>query len=148
MLGRRTYDIFAAHWPHVPGSNPIAAQFNRIPKYVASRTLTAPAWDNTTVLADVPRDVAEIKRRHAEVHLVGSADLLASLLAHDLVDELNLWLAPIVLGSGKRVFGDGTVPAAFELAAAPRPFPGGSVLLVYRRAGVPAYGDMSGGGSA
>jgi dihydrofolate reductase len=142
LLGRKTYEIFSNYWPQAPADNPIAAHFNRTPKYVASRSEIATDWVGTTLIQDVARDVIELKRTHREIRVIGSADLLQTLLALDLVDGLNLWMYPATLGSGKRVFQDGAIPAAFELAAPPVGFTKGSVLLSYRRAGDLTYGDM------
>jgi dihydrofolate reductase len=144
LLGRRTYDIFAGYWPDHGDADPIAAKFNTMPKFVVSRTLTDPSWEGTTVLAEVAAEVRALKDRFDEIHVIGSGDLVRTLLREDLVDRLNLLLYPLVLGSGKRVFGDGTVPAAFTLAQPPRAFPKGAVSLVYERAGDPVTGvDVS-----
>ena len=144
LLGRRTYDIFAGYWPEHADADPIAAKFNTVPKFVVSRTLTDPSWEGTTVLTEVAAEVRALKDRFDEIHVIGSGDLVRTLLREDLVDRLNLLLYPLVLGSGKRVFGDGTVPAAFTLAQPPRAFPKGAVSLVYERAGDPVTGvDVS-----
>ena len=144
LLGRRTYDIFAGYWPEHADADPIAAKFNTVPKFVVSRTLTDPSWEGTTVLTEVAAEVRALKDRFDEIHVIGSGDLVRTLLKDDLVDRLNLLLYPLVLGSGKRVFGDGTVPAAFTLAQPPRAFPKGAVSLVYERAGDPVTGvDVS-----
>ena len=144
LLGRRTYDIFAGYWPEHADADPIAAKFNTVPKFVVSRTLTVPSWEGTTVLTEVAAEVRALKDRFDEIHVIGSGDLVRTLLREDLVDRLNLLLYPLVLGSGKRVFGDGTVPAAFTLAQPPRAFPKGAVSLVYERAGDPVTGvDVS-----
>ena len=144
LLGRRTYDIFAGYWPEHADADPIAAKFNTVPKFVVSRTLTDPSWEGTTVLTEVAAEVRALKDRFGEIHVIGSGDLVRTLLREDLVDRLNLLLYPLVLGSGKRVFGDGTVPAAFTLAQPPRAFPKGAVSLVYERAGDPVTGvDVS-----
>lgn len=139
LLGRRTYDIFADYWPEHAGT-PIGAKFAAVPKFVASRTLTDPSWAGTTVVTDVAADVPALKDRFDEIHVIGSGALARSLLAADLVDRLNLYLYPIVFGSGKRLFDAGTVPAAFALAQQPIAFPKGAVSLVYERAGVPVTG--------
>lgn len=136
LLGRKTYDIFAGYWPN-QGDDPIAVKFNAVPKFVASRTLTDPTWEGTTVVSDVATDVRAIKDRFDEIHVIGSGDLARSLLAADLVDRLNLYVYPIAFGTGKRLFDTGTVPAAFRLAEPPQAFPKGAVSLVYERAGVP-----------
>ena len=144
LLGRRTYDIFAGYWPEHADADPIAAKFNTVPKFVVSRTLTDPSWEGTTVLTEVAAEVRALKDRFGEIHVIGSGDLVRTLLREDLVDRLNLLLYPLVLGSGKRVFGDGTVPAAFTLVQPPRAFPKGAVSLVYERAGDPVTGvDVS-----
>jgi dihydrofolate reductase len=139
LIGRKTYDIWVTHWPQARDA--IGDHFNAIPKYVVSRSLTDPTWDGTSVLSDVAQ-VADVKERHGETRLWGSGELLASLLEHDLVDQLDLFIYPVALGSGKRVFRDGTVPARFERLGEPRGFSGGSVLLSYRRSGVPEFEDM------
>lgn len=138
LLGRRTYDIFAGYWPH-QGGNPVAAKFNAIPKFVASRTLTEAAWQGTAVVTDVATEVLALKSRFSEIHVIGSGTLARSLIAADLVDRLNLYVYPIAFGVGKRLF-DGTVPVAFRLAEPPVAFPKGAVSLVYERSGVPVTG--------
>ena len=143
LLGRKTYDIFAGYWPD-QGDDPIAVKFNAVPKFVASRTLTDPTWQGTTVVSDVATDVRAIKDRFDEIHVIGSGDLARSLLAADLVDRLNLYLYPIAFGTGKRLFDAGTVPAAFRLAEPPVAYPKGAVSLVYERAGVPVTGIQMG----
>jgi dihydrofolate reductase len=141
LLGRKTYDIFAGYWPNQ--SDPIAQKFNAIPKFVVSRTLTDPSWEGTTVLTDVATDVRGLKDRFNDIHVIGSGELVRSLVAEDVLDRLNLYVYPITLGSGKRLF-DGIVPAAFTLAEPPRAFPKGAISLVYERAGVPVTGiDIS-----
>jgi dihydrofolate reductase len=143
LLGRTTYDIFADYWPKHT-DNPVGSKFEAVPKFVASRTLTAPSWSGTTVVTDVAAEMPAIKDRFDEIHVIGSGALARSLLAADLVDRLNLYLYPIAFGSGKRLFDAGTVPAAFTLAEPPVAFPRGAVSLVYERAGVPVTGiDIS-----
>jgi dihydrofolate reductase len=138
LLGRTTYDIFAGYWPNQP-DNPIAAKFNAVPKFVASRTLTDASWAGTTVVSDVATEVRALKDRFDEIHVIGSGALARSLIAADLVDRLDLYLYPVVFGTGKRLF-DGTVPAAFRLAEQPVAFPKGALSLVYERAGLPVTG--------
>jgi dihydrofolate reductase len=115
LLGRRTYDIFAAHWPHADPEE--AAPFNDATKYVASRARPDLSWRNSVLIeGDVAEGVAALKQEdgpHLQVH--GSGDLVQTLLHHGLVDELRLWTFPVLLGSGKRLFGDGTVPTALAL---------------------------------
>ncbi len=139
LLGRKTYDIFADYWPKHTDT-PIGAKFEEVPKFVASRTLTDPTWANTTVVRDIAAEIPPIKERFSEIHVIGSGALARSLIAADLAERLNLYLYPIVFGSGKRLFDAGTVPAAFSLAQQPIAFPKGAVALVYQRAGVPVTG--------
>lgn len=142
LLGRKTYDIFASYWPNQPDDFPIAAKLNAVPKFVVSRSLTEPAWEGTTALHEVA-DVAALKDRFDEIHTIGSGDLTRSLLRANLVDRLNLFLYPLTLGSGKRLFADSGVPAAFRVVQPPRGFPKGATWLVYDRAGEPVTGvDM------
>lgn len=144
LLGRKTYDIFAAHWPRFPDQNdPIASALNRLPKYVASRTIEKADWHNTTVIqGDIPKQVAVLKGRHPRaIQVHGSGDLAQTLLANDLVDECHLWLFPVVLGTGKRLFGSGTEPAALTLVDSKRSSTG-VVINTYRRAGKPSYGSF------
>jgi dihydrofolate reductase len=143
LLGRKTYEIFAGYWPRQPDSDPFAAKLNRLPKYVASTTLTDPAWSNTTVLeGDVPAAVAELKRRPGrELQVHGSGELAATLLRNGLVDELRIWIHPVVIARGKRLFDDDSAMAAFELVDLKRTEKG-VVILVYRPAGAPEFGSM------
>jgi dihydrofolate reductase len=143
VLGRRTYQIFASYWPRVTDDNdPVASALNRLPKYVASRTLKQADWRGTTVIRDAVKEASELKRRYArEVQVHGSGQLIQTLLANELVDELNLLLFPVVLGAGKRLLGPGTVPAAFAPMGA-RTTSTGVVITTYRRAGKPTYGEV------
>ncbi len=108
LLGRRTYEIFADYWPTVTDPNDdIATALNCRPKYVASTTLEKGDWAPTTVIAaDLFREVAALKQRHRGILVIGSSALVQQLFAHGLVDELHLWLHPVVLGGGKRLFAD------------------------------------------
>lgn len=146
LLGRRTYDIFAAYWPHQSGGDDsIAALFNRIPKYVASRGTADLSWAGSSQLgADLPAAVREIRDRHQQVKVVGSLDLVQTLLREHLFDRLDLWLHPVVLGVGKKVFDGGAVPTNVTLLDPPLASPNGVVLLRYGRTeGTPATGDMT-----
>jgi dihydrofolate reductase len=141
LLGRKTYDIFASYWPKATGD--IADKLNNAPKFVASRSRRKLEWNKSTLIqGDLSKEVARIKQKHGEVHVIGSGDLVQTLLRHDLVDRLNLWVYPLLLGTGKRLFGEGTVPAGLRLAGS-KAFPKGAIHLVYERAGKPKYGDMS-----
>ena len=144
LLGRKTYDIFAGYWPHRGEDDPIAATFNALPKFVVSRSLTDPDWEGTTALSEVD-EVAGLKDRFEDIHIIGSGALARSLLEADLLDRLNLFLYPLTFGSGKRLFPDGAgVPAAFRFVQPPQAFPQGAVLLAYERAGSPITGiDIS-----
>jgi dihydrofolate reductase len=108
LLGRRTYEGFAAAWPSREGE--FADKFNSMPKYVVSSTMGEPTWTNTTVLkGDVADEVAKLRERQdGDIAVHGSASLVQSLLEHDLVDELRLMVFPVVLGTGKRLFGETT----------------------------------------
>lgn len=143
LLGRKTYDIFAAYWPKEP-KNPFSDQLNTVAKYVASRKRTKAAWKNSKIIeGDVAKAVPKIKKEHNEVRVIGSAELLQTLLKHDLVDRFNIWVYPIVLGAGKRLFEEGAPPARMKLIES-KAFPSGAVLLVYERDGKPTYVDMAG----
>lgn len=142
LLGRRTYEIFASYWPSAPQEIPFTELLNRVPKHVASRTLTEPlAWSGSTLLqGEVAESVARLKQQHDDVQVIGSLDLVQSLLRHGLVDRLRLWLYPLVLGSGKRVFASGTVPAQLRLVTS-RTHSGGILQLAYELDGTPTYGS-------
>jgi dihydrofolate reductase len=145
VLGRRTYDIFASYWPHHTGpDNAIAEVFNRVPKYVASRGTLNPEWAGTTQLGpDLRTEMDALRARHENIHIIGSVDFAQTLLAEQLYDELVLWVYPIVLGQGKKVFPDGAAPANLELLAPPVVSQKGAILLRYGPLpGVPATGDM------
>jgi dihydrofolate reductase len=134
LLGRGTYEIFAAHWPHDEG--PIADQLNSTRKHVASRTLERADWNNSVVIqGDVPEYVAAIKAEDGpEIQVHGSPGLMQTLLEHDLVDDYRLWIFPIVLTSGKRFFGDGAIPVALRLVDS-RVTKTGVTVNTYARAG-------------
>jgi dihydrofolate reductase len=141
LFGRRTYDIFAAFWGvRDPDSSPFAGALNTKPKYVASTTLTEPRWAHTTVLSgDLAAAIAELKAKPAgELQVHGSGALVRWLLAHDLVDEMNLLTVPVVVGQGARLFPDTGPDIALDLVEA-RTFPKGIALQVYRPAGRPPY---------
>src|ERR671914_1545075 len=145
LFGRRTYEIFAGSWGTGSwganqGNNPIAMALNTRPKYVASTTLTEPEWDDTTVLSDdVAAGVAELKAKPGgELQVHGSGALIRWLMDHDLVDEINLFTYPVVVGQGTRLFPDTGPDRAFELIES-QTTPGGVIIQVYRPAGRPEY---------
>ena len=141
VLGRRTYDIFAGYWGVMdPGSSPFAEALNTKPKYVASTTLTAPRWADTTVLSgDLAAAIGELKAKPAgELQVHGSGALTRWLLANDLVDEMNLLIVPVVVGQGTRLFPDSGPDIALDLVES-RTFPKGITIQVYRPAGRPQY---------
>jgi dihydrofolate reductase len=144
LLGRRTYQIFAGYWPGAPEEIPFTRLLNGVPKYVASRTLAEPlAWHGSTLLGDsLAESVGSLKERHDELHVIGSLNLLQSLLHLRLVDRLNLWLYPLVLGSGKKVFAEGTVPTVLGLTASV-PYANGTLHLTYEAAGAPTSGTLA-----
>ena len=145
LLGRRTYEIFADYWPHASPEVPFTGLLNGVPKYVASRTLSGPlAWQASRLITgDLGEHVTALKGRLDEIHVIGSLDLVQSLLRLGLVDRMNLWVYPLLLGRGKRVFADGTVPTALHLTESVT-YPSGGLHLVYETAGVPTYGTMGG----
>jgi dihydrofolate reductase len=147
LLGRRTYDIFAAYWPHQEGGqdNAIATLFNSIPKYVASRGTPDLSWAGSTQLGpDLADGVREIRERHENIKVVGSLNLVQTLVRDKLFDHIDLWLHPIVLGVGKKVFDAGVVPTNLTLTEPPVASSMGIVYLRYGLAdGTPATGDMA-----
>ena len=134
LLGRKTYDIFAGYWPNQ--KQPPAEQFNKATKYVASRTLKYPTWENTVVLStDVAQEVKKLKQTDGlELQVHGSGDFIQTLLQNDLVDEMWLKIFPLTLGKGKRLFGSGAIPAGFKLIYS-EVTPSGVIIANYKREG-------------
>lgn len=133
LLGRVTYDGFAPVWPHVEGE--FADRFNSMPKYVVSQTLSDPEWSNTTVLrGDLAREVTELKQTYeGDIVVHGSPQLVQALIEQDLVDALHLQVYPVIVGAGKRLFGDTTATRRLRLTEGRTV--GDVHILVYERAG-------------
>jgi dihydrofolate reductase len=144
LLGRRTYEIFAASWPNYPDKDdPVASRLNMLPKYVVSTTLQNADWQPTTIISgDVPAEVAQLKDQHeGEIQVHGSAGLAQTLHAEGLIDEYRLFIVPIVLGTGKRLFEPGAAPTALRLVEN-RPMAKGATLAIYQPTGKPTYGEF------
>jgi dihydrofolate reductase len=144
LLGRKTYEIFADSWPKsTDPADEIAAALNTRPKFVASRTLDKVNWNNSILLkGDVAQEVAKLKAQEGgEIQVHGSSNLIQTLLKDDLVDTLRIWQFPVVLGTGKRLFGEGTIPRSFRLVETQLNTTG-AVLHVYERAGGLKYGEV------
>ena len=133
LLGRVTYEGFAAAWPTMEGTGWFGEKFNAMPKFVVSTTLENPEWNNTTVLrGDLAQEVRKLKEQFdGDILLAGSATLAQSLIERDLVDEINLMVFPILLGKGKRLFGEIDVPRTLELVETKAT--GSVVILIFRR---------------
>jgi len=134
LLGRRTYDIFAGYWPqHTTGPEGFIGQlFDRVPKYVASRDADIRLdWQGSSRIGDdLATEIAQLREKHQDVHVIGSVDFVQTLLAERLYDELQLWVYPVVLGQGRKVFPDGAAPASMKLLHA-ESGDGGTLLLRY-----------------
>lgn len=143
LLGRKTYEIFAAHWPRVQ-DDPAADQLNGARKYVASKTLDRVDWQNSTLIkGDVGEEVAKLKEQPGpEIQVHGSGDLIQTLLKHGLVDEYHLLIFPVVLGSGKRLFADGAIASGLKLVDS-RTASTGVIIATYEPAGDVAYGTFA-----
>lgn len=135
LLGRKTYEIFAAHWPYA-GDNPITAVFNKATKYVATHTLDKADWVNTKLLrGDIAAEVKRLKQDDGpELQVHGSSNLLQTLTAAHLIDEYHVWIFPVLLGKGKRLFELDTAPQGLSLAAT-KTSTTGVLLTVYKPAG-------------
>jgi dihydrofolate reductase len=145
LLGRKTYEIFAAHWPYAEDGNDdfIAKRFNSITKYVATRSGVDLTWRRSVALSDAATDVARLKREDGPALVTqGSSVLIQTLLANDLIDEVRTFTFPIVLGKGKKLFGDGSKPAAFTLVDHKVTTKGVTIGL-YQRAGAVVTGDYA-----
>jgi dihydrofolate reductase len=144
LLGRRTYEIFAASWPKATDPNdPVARKLNTLPKYVASTTLSGPEWANSTVIeGDVADAVRDLKQREGgELQVHGSGQLVRFLLERDLVDRLNLLVFPVIVGAGRRLFPDSGMATGLALDES-RTTPSGVTISVYRPTGRPQFGEV------
>lgn len=144
LLGRKTYDIFAAHWPYVTDPHdPIAELFNQVTKYVASRSNPKLSWQNSRLLGtDVIASLKHLKGGDGPDLLVqGSSDLLQTLWNNRLVDEFSVLIFPVVLGKGKRLFGNGAAPAGLKLVKS-QSYPTGVIVANYQPAGEVNTGDF------
>ena len=136
VLGRRTYEIFAAYWPYQPDTNPVAAPLNAARKHVASRTLKSVDWNNSTLIpGDVVAAIRDLKARPGpDLQLIGSGNLIQTLQAAGAIDEYHVWTFPLVLGHGKRLFGENAKPTALRLVDS-RTSATGVVMSTYVPAG-------------
>ncbi|MEJ2560581.1 MAG: dihydrofolate reductase family protein [Anaerolineae bacterium] len=134
LLGRKTYEIFAAYWPNA--DEPGADDLNNAKKYVVSRTLDKVDWNNSTLIkGDVVKEITRLKELDApELQVHGSSNLIQTLLKHDLIDEMHLVIFPVVIGKGKRFFGEGTHPSSFKLVNS-KTSSTGVIIATYERSG-------------
>ena len=140
LLGRKTFEMWSQYWPE---HGDIWPRVNPATKYVASRTMTSHAWQPSVFLnGDVAQEVAQIKQQQGpDLHVWGSSNLLQTLLKHDLVDEFWLMIFPVTVGSGKRLFAEGTIPASFKVTEG-QVTPSGVIVVTYARAGVLVTRDL------
>lgn len=144
LLGRKTYEIFAGSWPNsTDPADEIATALNTRPKFVASRTLDKVDWNNSFLIkGEVAEEVTQLKTQEGgEIQVHGSSNLLQTLLRHDLIDTLRIWQFPVVLGTGKRLFGEGAIPLGFRLVDTQLNTTG-AVLHIYERARDLRYGEV------
>ena len=141
LLGRKTYDIFANYWPKT--TEPPADILNKARKHVASRTLKSVDWNNSVLIkGDVVKYVQELKRSNGpEIQVHGSGDLIQTLLKNDLIDELHVWTFPVLLGTGKKLFASGTIPAGLK-ATDVQTSSTGVMITTYERAGEIKFGSF------
>jgi dihydrofolate reductase len=136
LLGRKTYEIFAAYWPYAKSDDPTAEKLNSAKKYVTSKTLRKLDWSNSMLVeGDTVQEIIKLKEQKGpELQVHGSGNLIQTLLKHDLIDEFRLKIFPITIGIGKRLFGDGTIPAGFKLVDS-KTSTTGVIVANYERAG-------------
>lgn len=144
LLGRKTYDIFAGYWPKQDPTGPVAEPFNKATKYVVSHHQLDLNWEKSVLIdGDVAAKLKDLKRQDGpmlQVH--GSGDMIQTLLKHDLVDELWLKIFPVTLGTGKRLFAEGTMPVAWKLTES-KTSPSGVIFANYKRAGDVVTGSFA-----
>jgi dihydrofolate reductase len=142
VLGRKTYEIFAAFWPY--SDDPAAEPLNKATKHVASTTLTELEWENSRLIeGEVPEGVRALKQEDGpELQVHGSANLIQTLLEHGLIDEFRVWIFPLVLGKGKRLFDGGTVPAGLEVVSS-QTSSTGVIMATYRGGAEIKYGSFA-----
>ena len=146
LLGRKTYEIFAAYWPH--SEEPGADDLNNAKKYVVSRTLDRVDWNNSVLVKgdvghDVVQEITRLKEADGpELQVHGSSNLIQTLLKHNLIDEMHVLIFPVVIGNGKRLFGEGTNPSAFKLVDS-RTSPSGVIIARYARSGALQTGTFA-----
>lgn len=143
LLGKKTYDIFAAYWPNQTTDNPVTEPFNAAHKYVLSHTQFNATWKETTVISDdVVNKLKQLKLEDGpDLHVYGSANMIQTLFKNDLIDELWLKIFPITLGGGKKLFAEGTIPAAFAVTDC-KTSPLGVIFANYKRAGEVKTGSV------
>ncbi len=146
LLGRKTYEIFAAYWPHAGVETPGGKQLNSARKFVVSTTLKTLDWANSVLISgDIPKEIRKLKEQSGpELQVHGSGKLIQTLLKNDLIDEFRLKIFPITLGTGKRLFAEGTTPAGFKLVDS-RASAKGVIVATYKRAGVVKTGSFAAG---
>lgn len=144
LLGRKTYEIFAAYWPYAKSDDPIAGKFNSAKKYVVSTTLEKLDWSNSTLVkGDIVQEIKKLKQQDGpELQVYGSGKLIQTLMKHDLIDEFRLKIFPVTLGIGKRLFDDGTIPAGFKLIDS-KTSTTGVIVATYERAGKVKTGSFA-----
>ncbi len=144
LLGRKTYDIFAAYWPnHADSKDPVSSGINQATKYVVSRSPRQFSWESSVLVSgNVLDEIKNIKKQDGpELQVHGSANMIQTLLKHDLVDELWLKIFPVTVGPGKRLFSDGTIPASFSLTEF-KVSPKGVIAVSYKRKGTVEVGSF------
>lgn len=143
LLGRKTYEIFAAHWPYIEG-DPVAEKFNAVTKYVATSSTEPLTWKNSRAIrGNVAAEVARLKQQDGPDLLIqGSSELVQTLLANDLIDQFDLLVFPLVLGSGKRLFGEGAIPAGLKLVDT-KVSTTGVTMSTYLRSGAVSTGSFA-----